>query len=95
MSLKSEPRRNSLLVGVCDDEDGEEEEEENKMAAWMGVSLQRGLGVRRRKGVVIGNGMAGNGGGLAQRRTRGVNSSMPMSMSRVLSVLLTTSVSAV
>lgn len=33
VSLKSEPRRNSPLVGVCDDEDGEEEEEENKMAA--------------------------------------------------------------
>lgn len=47
VSLKSEPLRNSPLVGVCDDEDGEEEEEENKMAAWMGVSLQRGLGVRR------------------------------------------------
>lgn len=96
VSLKSEPRRNSLLVGVCDDEDGEEEEEEeNKMAAWMGVSLQRGLGVRRRRkgAAVIENGMAGNGGGLAQRRTRGVNSSM--SMSRVFSVLLTTSVSAV
>lgn len=80
VSSKSEPRRNSPLVGVGDDEDGEEEE--NKMATWMGALLRRGLGGSR-EGVKIG--MAGNDGRLEQK----TRSSMNLLMSRAFSVLLT------